>query len=97
MHPHIDEIQNLKISFSNPVFGLFIILTLLLLSQIWGLKKAFSYCFTVASILYLTSKITIHLAISIDTTALTYADIIKAIAIILIIIITIYYIFVKSE
>jgi len=97
IQPHINELQNFKFSFGNPVFGFLILLALLLLSKVWDLKKSFSYCLTVASTLYLTSIITTHMTRSIDSTTITYADIIKGIAIIIIVAITIYYIFIKGE
>ncbi len=97
IQPDIQEMQNFRFYFSNPIFGLLILTTFLILSRSWGLKKSFSYCFVISSILYLTTKITIHLNLPIEGSAVTYADIVKFISIFIITLISIYYFFIRNK
>lgn len=94
--PHIQELQDFHFYFSNPVFVLLILICLLSLYKPWGLKKAFSYCLLISSILYLTTRITVHMNTSIDGGEVTYAAIIKFISIFIISVVSIYYFFVKQ-
>jgi len=94
--PYIQELQDFHFYFSNPVFVLLILICLLSLYKPWGLKKAFSYCLLISSILYLTTRITVHMNTSIDGGEVTYAAIIKFISIFIISVVSIYYFFVKQ-
>jgi len=96
IEPDIQDIQNLRFYFSNPVFGLLIIVSFFMLYRIWGAKKSFSYCLLVSSILYLTTKITNQISLYIDGSGISYADIIKFISIFIITLISIYYFFMKN-
>lgn len=97
IQPDIQEMQNFHFYFSNPVFGLFILIVFLILAKFWGLKKSFSYCLVVSSILYLTTKITAHANLPIEGSAISYADIIKFIAIFMIALISVYYFLIKDK
>jgi len=95
---HINQLQNFQFSFNNPLFAILILLALLMLSGIWGFKKAFSYCLLVSAILYLTSRLALHTNIQITEGAMiTYADIWKGLAIFIIILVTIYYGIVRND
>jgi hypothetical protein len=97
IQPDIQELQNFHFYFSNPIFGLLILAAFLILARSWGLKKAFSYCLVISSILYLTTKIIIHSSLPIEGSAVTYADIIKIVAIFILTLITIYYFFIENK
>jgi hypothetical protein len=97
IQPDIQELQNFHFYFSNPIFGLLILTAFLILAKSWGLKKAFSYCLVVSSILYLTTKIIIHTSLPIEGSMVTYADIIKLIAIFMITLISIYYFLIRNK
>lgn len=97
IQPDVQEMQNFHFYFSNPIFGILILTTFLILARSWGLKKAFSYCLVVSSILYLTTKIIIHSSLPIEGSGVTYADIIKIIAIFILTLITIYYFFIENK
>ena len=95
--PYIEELQNFHFYFSNPVFDLLILIVFLLLFKTWGLKKTFSYCLIISSILYLTTRIMSHIDMPIDSGEITYGAIIKILAIFAICIISIYYFFLKES
>ena len=95
--PDIQEIQNFRFYFSNPVFGLLILAVFLILAKFWGLKKSFSYCLIVSSILYFTTRITARTNLPIEGSAVTYGDIIKFVAIFIITLISIYYFLIKDR
>ena len=97
IQPDIQEMQNFRFYFSNPVFGILILAVFLILSKFWGLKKSFSYCLVVSSILYLTTKATIHTSLPIQNSTISYADIIKFIAILTIALISIYYFLIREK
>lgn len=95
---HKSQLQNFQFSFDNPVFGILILLAFLILSRIWGLKKAFSYCLLVSVLLYLTSRVITYFNIEItEGLGVTYADTGKGLAVFIIIIVTIYYAVIRSE
>lgn len=97
IQPDIQELRNFHFYFSNPIFGLLIILTFLILAKAWGFKKSFSYCLIVTSILYLTTRIIYSLTLPIESSQITYADIIKLIAILSISLISIYYFLIRNK
>ena len=97
IQPDVQELQNFHFYFSNPIFGLLILTAFLILTRFWGIKKAFSYCLVVSSILYLTTKIIIHFSLPIEGSSVTYADIIKFISIFIITLISIYYFLIRNE
>ncbi len=94
--PDIKNLQNFRFYFSNPILWLIILTALLILSRTWGLRKAFSYCLTVSIILFSTTRIIVHLNLPIDGAGITYADIIKFLAVTLIVLISVYYFLMKN-
>lgn len=97
IQPDIQEMQNFRFYFSNPVFGFLILTVFLILAKFWGLKKSFSYCLVVSSTLYLTTKVTAHVNLPIEGSSITYADIIKFIAILIITLVSIYYFLIREK
>ncbi|MFA5008907.1 MAG: hypothetical protein WC546_06795 [Candidatus Omnitrophota bacterium] len=51
------ELANFNFSVTNPVFWLFFLILLLILLKSWKIKKAFSFCFVIALILLVATKI----------------------------------------
>ena len=96
IQPDIQELQDFRFYFSNPVFGLLIFGYFLILSQRWGIKKSFSYCLLISSILYLTTKIICYTDLPINGSGLAYSDIIKFLSIIIIALISVYYFIMKD-
>jgi hypothetical protein len=95
--PDIIDMQNFRFYFTNPVFGIIILVTFLILSRSWGFKKSFSYCLVVSTILYLTTKIASYTSIPIEGSQILYADIIKFIALFIITLISIYYFLIRTK
>ena len=95
--PDIYDLQNFRFYFNNPIFHLLILTAFLMLSKSWGLKKSFSYCLVVSSILYLTTRIVSNTSMPIEGSMIAYADIIKFIAIFIITLISIYYFLIKTS
>ncbi len=96
IEPDIQDIQNLRFYFSNPVYGLLILTSFVVLYRLWGIKKSFSYCLVVSSLLYLMTKITSQANLYIDGSGISYADIIKFIFIFSLTLISIYYFLMKN-
>jgi hypothetical protein len=97
IQPDIEELQNFRFYFSNPVFGILILATFLILAKSWGFRKSFSYCFVVSSILYLTTKATLRLNLPIENSQVFYSDIIKFLGVFTITLITIYYFLIRNK
>jgi len=95
--PEIIDMQNFRFYFTNPVFGIIILVTFLILNRSWGLKKSFSYCLVVSAILYLTTKIASYTNIPIEGSQILYADIFKFISLFIITLISIYYFLIRTK
>jgi len=96
IEPDIQAMQNFRFYFSNPIFAILILMIFLILTKLWGIKKSFSYCLILSSILYFTTRITAYTSLSINGSGVTYADIIKFIAIVFIALTSVYYFLMKS-
>lgn len=95
---HINQLQNFQFFFNNPIFVIIVLLALLMLSGIWGFKKAFSYCLIVSVTLYLASRLVANTNIQVTEGAtITYADVWKGLAIFIIILVTIYYGIIRND
>ncbi len=97
LKPHIEELNNYYFYFTNPVFDLIILVAFLFLSRSWGYKKAFSYCLLVSSMLYLITIINTHFGGTFAESEFIPADILRTIIIILIFVVSIYYLFIKDS
>ena len=97
LRPDIQALKRLHFSFTNPVFALCILVVLLVLSKGWVYKKAFSYCVLVSSILCLTSGLEAYFAFPIEGSGVSYMDLVRGGAFALILVITVYYAFIRNE
>ena len=97
LQPYIRQLKALHFSFDNPVFDFFILLTFIVLTKFWGLKKSFSYCLISSTILVVSSGFDAKLQVGIEGSATTYADIVHCVAIFIIVVITIYYSMIKDS
>lgn len=97
MQPHIRQLQTLHFSFGNPVFDFSILLAFLTITKFWGLKKSFSYCLIVSTILVISSRFDTQLQVGIEGATTTYADILHCVVIFIVAIITIYYCMIKES
>ena len=97
LKPHIEELNNFYFYFTNPLFDLIILLAFLFLSRSWGYKKSFSYCLLISSLLYLTTIVNTHLGGAFAESNFIPADILRTIILLLIFVISIYYLFVKND
>jgi len=97
IEPDIQNLQNFRFYLSNPVFLTLILAVFLILSRVWGFKRSFHYCLLVSSVLCLTTITISRTSMPIDGSGITYADIIKFLALTAISLITIYYFLMKAE
>ena len=97
LQPHIQQLQELHFSFTNPVFGLLLLLVFLLLLKKWGRSKAFSYCLLVSSILCLDTGLEGYFVTPIAESGVLLSDIIHAIVYFAVIVITLYYAMIRNE
>ncbi len=97
LKPRVEELLRLQFNFDNPVYGLALLTALIILSRKWGLKKAFSYCLLTASVLYLSTRISATLNVPIEGSGVTYADVIRGAGLFILVVVTIYYFFIRNE
>jgi hypothetical protein len=96
IQPYMLELKAFHFSYLNPVFIALILVSLLALSRFWGIKKSFTYCLAVSLILILTTALSSHVNIPLGESVLTSTDLINGAAIVIIAIVTLFYIFIKN-
>ena len=95
--PYLSELKAFHFSFLNPLFWLFLILLFLLLARFWENKRAFSFCVILTIVLLATTK-TENLLVDIFTRSGSVLDplLVKIFSLFVILIIFLYYAFVKQ-
>ena len=96
IQPYLSELKAFHFSYLNPVFIALILISILILSRFWGIRKSFTYCLTVSLILILTTALSSHVNIPLGESVLTSTDLINGAAIVIIAIVTLFYIFIKN-
>ena len=94
--PHLKELSNYRFSLSNPIFWLFMLLLLFIVSRRWGMRKSFSFCLAITLVLLTTTHIEKRFAGILSQSQLFDAGVVKLISLFIISIIAIYYLFVKD-
>lgn len=51
LYSHWQNLKEFEFAYYNPLFWLFVLLTVMVLSRVWELRKAISYCSIMAAIL----------------------------------------------
>jgi len=92
--PYLTELKNFQFSVFNPLLWVFFLILVLFLSGRWGYKKAFSYCLVVVVILLANTLFEKFLEnrFEISESVLT-----KAMAMLFVALVSIYYFFVRND
>ncbi|MFA5337485.1 MAG: hypothetical protein WC330_04045 [Candidatus Omnitrophota bacterium] len=92
------ELVRFDFSVTNPVFWLFFLVLLLILLRSWKVKKAFSFCFVIAVILLVASRIEKHVMVFFRKSAGSFDPILIRIScVIFILVVSLYYFFMKGN
>lgn len=94
LSPYLDELRNFHFSFFNPLFWLFFLILLLVLTKAWGIKKSFSLCSIVAAVLLATTFVEQFM---IETFGITDVLLIRLICFFVLALIFVYYFFIRNE
>lgn len=92
---HFNELKDFYFTFDNIAFWTFLLVFFLLLLRVWSTNKAFSFCLLIAIVLLGTTKMESLVVGTFNTTF--EPGIIRIISLIIISIISIYYVFIKSD
>jgi hypothetical protein len=90
---YLGELNSFRFSLFNPLLWVFWLIAFLLFSKQWGYKKAFSFCLIVVIILLGNTLLENHLT---NTLGISEFTIERAIAVLIIVIISLYYFFIRD-
>lgn len=94
---HLDNLKNFQFSYNNPLFWVFLLLSSLVLLRFWRPRKSLSFCLILAIILLATTKIENITVALIEPGEVFDPVIIRVVSIIIIIFISIYYVFIRED
>ena len=94
--PYLEELKNYHFSFLNPLFWLFLLISLLILSKRWGLGKSASFCALVAAVLLGTTALANHMAATLAQAKIFDFEVLRMVSLFVISLIAIYYFFIKG-
>lgn len=94
----LNSLGQFRFSFLNPLFWIFLLLLFLILLKFWYAKKSFSFCLIVAIILLATSRLEDFIAGILAKSKEGFDPIgIRALSILTILIISLYYFFIRED
>lgn len=94
--PYLDSLKGFHFSFLNPLFWIFLFILFLILGALWYPEKSFYFCTFLAIILLTTSKIESCMTIGIFGEDLTLL-LVRILALFLILMMVLYYVFVRDH
>jgi len=92
---YLNELRNFHFLLSNPLLWIIFFVSFLILSSQWGAKKSFSFCLIITVVLVVTTAIESYVPNTPGVSELFDFTIVKLISIFIIMLISIYYVFVK--
>ncbi len=93
---YLQELKNYHFSLLNPLFWLFSLIFLLILSRRWGLRKASSFCALVVAVLLGTTALANRMAGTLAQAKIFDFDVLRMVSLFVISLIAIYYFFIKG-
>ena len=97
VQPYIKELNGFHFSYLNPVFIALVLILFLVLSRFWGPKKSFTYCLIVSLVLFLATELNKQGSSTVGESVLTSVDLVNGAAILIIAVVTLFYIFIKGQ
>jgi len=95
--PYLNELLNAHFSLSNPLFWVFFLILVLILSRSWGIKKSFSFCAIIAVVLLATTMLENFMADTLAKSLIFDARVLKLIAMLIITLVSIYYFLIRRN
>lgn len=95
--PYINEIKDFQFRIANPLFWVFFLIAVFFLHCLWNFKKAFFFCLITATILLSTTALEHSLAESLSKSALFDYMILRYISLFVILFVSLYFFFIKSD
>ncbi len=95
--PYLNELTQFHFSLLNPLFWVFLLLLFLGLSGFWGYRKAFSFSLTIAIILLVTTVLENAVVSNLAKSESFDAAILKVLSLFVILMVTLYYLFIKTD
>ncbi|MFC1675275.1 hypothetical protein ACFL1K_05275 [Candidatus Omnitrophota bacterium] len=97
-NPHIEQLQNFQFSIFNPLFWVSLLAMFLITWKFWRAKRSFSFSLVVGVILLASTEIERMVAKAVASSGgVLDPFLIRALFVCLIFIVSLYYIFVKSD
>lgn len=94
--PYLKELKNYHFSLLNPLFWVFLLILLFILSRRWGLRKSSSFCVLVTAVLLGTTALANRMAATLAQSKIFDFDVLRMISLFVIALIFIYYFFIKD-
>jgi len=94
---YFDDLGNFHFSLFNPFFWVFLVILFFILSRPWGYKKSFSFCLIIAIALLGTTVLENMMADTLAKSELFDFSVVKIVSLFIISMITLYYLFIKSD
>lgn len=95
--PYLKELRNFHFSLFNPLFWVFLLILFLILSRAWEYRKSFSYCSILAILLLAMTMLENSLAATLAKSEVFDATVLRIITIFVILMVTLYYLFIRSD
>lgn len=95
--PYFNELTKFHFSLFNPLFWVFLLILFLISSRSWGYRKSFSYYSILAIVLLTTTMLENSLASTLAKSEVFDATVLRIISIFVILMVTLYYFFIRSD
>ncbi len=96
--PYLNSLGHFRFSFLNPLFWIFLLVLFLMLLRFWYARKSFSFCLIVAIILLVTTRLEDFMVSILAKNGEGFDPlIIRVLSIVAILIISLYYFFIREN
>lgn len=95
--PYVNELRDFQFRVGNPLFWVFFLIAMILLTGFWRIKKAFSFCAIIALILLATTAIERSMGITFSVSELFDAMVLRWISLFIMLFVSLYFFFVRND
>lgn len=94
---YVNELRDFQFRVGNPLFWAFFLIAMILLTGFWRIKKAFSFCAIIVSILLATTAVESSMGLTFSESELFDATVLRWIALFVLLFVFLYFFFVKND